>query len=215
MSLNIPKSGRILPNMGMQPAQSTGIAEALFTRVQQRVLGLLFSQPQRSFLATEVIRLAGVGTGAVHRELAKLVGSGLVTVTPVGRQRHYRANVASPVYQELHSLVLKTVGMAEPLREALTPLAASITAAFIYGSVASGTDTALSDVDLMVLSDDLSYAELFAAVQIAEDRIGRKVDPSLLSASEWRSKRADGAHFVSRVAEGPKIFVLGSEDDLG
>lgn len=190
------------------------MAEALFTRVQQRVLGLLFSQPDRSFLATEVIRLAGVGTGAVHRELAKLVGSGLVTVTPVGRQRHYRANEASPIYPELHSLVLKTVGMAEPLREALAPIADRIAVAFMYGSVAAGTDTAQSDVDLMVLSDDLSYAELFTAVQAAEERIGRKVDPSLMSMAEWRSKRAEGAHFVSQVAERPMIFVLGMADDL-
>jgi predicted nucleotidyltransferase len=189
------------------------MAEALFTRVQQRVLGLLFSEPGRSFMATEVIRLAAVGTGAVHRELAKLVGGGLVTVTPVGRQRHYRANEASPIFSELHSLVLKTMGLAEPLRQTLAPLADRITVAFVYGSVAAGTDTARSDVDLMVLSDDLSYAELFVALQAAEERIGRKVDPSLMSVAEWRSKRAEGAHFVSQVAERPKIFVVGTADD--
>lgn len=102
--------------MGMKKSQDSSLADALFTRVQQRVLGLLFAQPDRSFLATEVIRLANVGTGAVHRELGKLAGSGLVTVTAVGRQRHYQANRASPIFLDLHGLVLKTVGLAEPLR---------------------------------------------------------------------------------------------------
>ena len=130
--MNIPSSGRRLPSVGMKEPQDTSLANALFTRVRQRVLGLLLAQPDRSFLATEVIRLAGVGTGAAHCELGKLVGSGLVMVTPVGRQRHYQA---SPVFLDLHDLVLKTVGLAELSREALTPLADQIAVVFVYGSV--------------------------------------------------------------------------------
>ncbi|MCL5942131.1 MAG: nucleotidyltransferase domain-containing protein [Actinobacteria bacterium] len=200
--------------MGSKEPQNTSLADALFTRVQQRVLGLLFAQPDRSFLATELIRLAAVGTGAVHRELARLAGSGLVTVTPVGRQRHYQANRASPVFTELHGLVLKTVGLAEPLRQALAPLAERIVAAFVYGSVAKGADTAGSDIDLMILSNELSYAELFAALEGAEERIGRRVNPSLLTGEEWRKKRAEKSHFVSKISVQPKIFILGSESDL-
>lgn len=200
--------------MGMKKSQDSSLADALFTRVQQRVLGLLFAQPDRSFLATEVIRLANVGTGAVHRELGKLAGSGLVTVTAVGRQRHYQANRASPIFLDLHGLVLKTVGLAEPLREALTPLAEQITVAFVYGSVAKGTDTTRSDVDLMVISNDLAYAELFAALQGAEERIGRRVNPNLLTTGEWRKKRAEESHFVSTIAAQVKIFILGSVNDL-
>ena len=101
-----------IPNLGMKATKSGGLADALFTRGQQRVLGILFSQPDRSFPATELISLAGVGTGAVHRELTRLVESGLVTVTPVGRQRRYQANRESPLFSELHSLVLKTVEAA-------------------------------------------------------------------------------------------------------
>lgn len=198
----------------MKKSQDSSLADALFTRVQQRVLGLLFAQPDRSFLATEVIRLANVGTGAVHRELGKLAGSGLVTVTAVGRQRHYQANRASPIFLDLHGLVLKTVGLAEPLREALTPLAEQITVAFVYGSVAKGTDTTRSDVDLMVISNDLAYAELFAALQGAEERIGRRVNPNLLTTGEWRKKRAEESHFVSTIAAQVKIFILGSVNDL-
>jgi predicted nucleotidyltransferase len=200
--------------MGINETSDTSLADALFTRVQQRVLGLLFAQPDRSFLATEVIRLANVGTGAVHRELGKLAGSGLVTVTAVGRQRHYQANRASPIFSDLHGLVLKTVGLAEPLREALTPLAEQITVAFVYGSVARGTDTTRSDVDLMVLSNDLAYAELFTALQRAEERIGRRVNPNLLTTEEWRKKRAEESHFVSSIAAQGKIFILGSVNDL-
>jgi Nucleotidyltransferase domain. len=200
--------------MGIKEPRDASLADALFTRVQQRVLGLLFAQPDRSFLATEVIRLANVGTGAVHRELGKLVSSGLVTVTPLGRQRHYQADRASPIFPDLHGLVLKTVGLAEPLREALTPLAKQITVAFVYGSVAKGTDTSRSDVDLMVLSDDLAYAELFTALQGAEERLGRRVNPNLLTVQEWRNKRAEESHFVSSIAAQAKIFILGSENDL-
>lgn len=212
--MNIPILGRKLPNMGIKESQDTSLVDALFTRVQQRVLGLLFAQPDRSFLATEVIRLANVGTGAVHRELGKLASSGLVTVTPVGRQRHYQADRTSPIFPDLHGLVLKTVGLAEPLREALARVAPQIMVAFVYGSVAQGTDTSRSDVDLMVLSDDLAYAELYAALQEAEVRIGRRVDPNLLTAQEWRHKRAEESHFVQSIAAQAKIFILGSENDL-
>jgi len=212
--LNIPNLGRNIPNMGMKATKSGGLADALFTRGQQRVLGILFSQPDRSFPATELISLAGVGTGAVHRELTRLVESDLVTVTPVGRQRRYQANRESPLFSELHSLVLKTVGLAEPLRHALAGLEARIRVAFVYGSVARGTDTARSDLDLMVIADDLTYGEVFAALEQAEAIIARKVNPTVLSPAEWQSRRAEKTHFVERVVGQPKVFIVGSEDDL-
>ena len=142
---------------------SPGLADALFAKVQQRVLGVLFGNPLRSFYANEVIGLARSGTGAVQRELARLEASGLVTVTRVGKQKHYQANAASPVFEELRALVLKTFGLADVLRAALAPASRSIRAAFVYGSIAKGQDTAASDIDLMVISDRLTYADLFAA----------------------------------------------------
>jgi predicted nucleotidyltransferase len=212
--LNIPNLGRNIPNVGTEEVHKTGLADALFTRGQQRVLGILFSEPDRSFPVTEIIALAGVGTGAVHRELARLVSSGLVVVTPVGKQRRYQANRETSVFPELHGLVLKTVGLAEPLRRALAPLAGQIQVAFVYGSVAKGTDTAGSDIDLMIISDDVSYAETFAALQKAETAIGRPVSPNILTLFEWRERRAQESHFVGKVAVQPKLFVIGSEDDL-
>lgn len=191
-----------------------GLADALFTRGQQRVLGILFAQPDRSFPATELIALAGVGTGAVHRELIRLVQSGLVTVTPLGRQRRYQANRQSPLFPELHGLVLKTVGLAEPLRQALAGFGGRIQVAFVYGSVAKGSDTAASDVDLMIIADDLTYGEAFAALEQAETAIARKINPNILSLPEWKRRRADESHFFNRVAEQPKLLIVGSEDDL-
>ena len=212
--LNIPNLGRNIPNVGIEETGRTGLADALFTRGQQRVLGILFSEPDRSFPATELIALAGMGTGAVHRELTRLARSGLVTVTPVGKQRRYQANRESPVFSELHGLVQKTVGLVEPLRRALTLLSDQIQAAFVYGSVAKGTDTAGSDIDLMIIADHLSYAEVFAALQGAETAVGRPISPNVMSAAEWRKRRAEESHFVLKVAAQPKLLVLGSEDDL-
>jgi predicted nucleotidyltransferase len=199
--LNLPKKGINISNMGINDLPTTGLADALFSRVQQRVLGLLFGQPGRSFFATELIRLAGCGTGAVQRELARLAASGLVSVTRVGNQKHYCANNDSPIFNELHSLVVKTVGLAGPLREALAPFSGRIRAAFVYGSVAKGTDTAKSDIDLMVLADDLAYADLYEALQAVEAAVHRPVNPNLMTPAEWQRKWAEGNPFVVKVAQ--------------
>jgi hypothetical protein len=121
------------------------MANALFTVTQQRVLGALFGQPSRAFYANELIGFTRGGTGAVHRELQRLARSGLVTVRSVGNQRHYPANPDAPLYAELCALAAKTFALGEPLREALSPLAIEITAAFVYGSIAKRQDSAGSD----------------------------------------------------------------------
>ena len=190
------------------------LADALFSPVQQRVLGLLFGQPGRSFRGAEVIALAGSGTGAVHRQLMSLAESGLVTVTRMGNQKHYQANRESPIFSELHGLVVKTIGLADPLERALAPFRERIRAAFVYGSIANGTDTARSDVDLMVISDDLSYADLYGALQEAEAALQRPVQVNLTTSTEWRRKLAEGNPFVTKVQSQPKIPLLGSSDDL-
>jgi predicted nucleotidyltransferase len=190
------------------------VADALFGRVQQRVLGVLFGQPGRSFYANEIIALARSGSGAVQRELARLQAAGLVTVTRVGKQKHYQANAASPVFEELRGLVLKTVGLADVLRAALAPLARDIRAAFVYGSVAKGEDTAASDVDLMVISDRLSHAELFAALEPASAQLGRKVAPTLYSAKELSRRVRQEQSFVTRVLAQPKLWLIGDERAL-
>ncbi len=207
----------LIPIMGTTSAvsASTGLADALFTPVQQRVLGLLFGQPERRFQSAELIRLAGAGTGAAHRLLIRLAASGLLRVEAVGNQKFYQANENSPVFAELCGLVRKTVGLAGPLGEALAPLADRIAAAFVYGSIAKGNDRAASDIDLMVIADDLDYASLYAVLQGAEAMLSRPVSPSLMTQAEWRRKRAETDSFTARIAAQPRLFVIGTDDELG
>lgn len=216
----IPNSGIIIPEMGttakprVDPTPTGGLPGALFTPVQQVVLGLLFGQPDRRFQSGELIRLADSGTGAVHRVLTRLADAGLVSVDRVGNQKYYQANRASPVFDELRGLIVKTSGLLGPFRAALAPLADRICAAFVYGSIAKGTDRAASDIDVMVVSDDLDYAELFSALQPVESALARTISPNLMSMAEWRRKRKQ-AGFAARIAGQPRLFVLGTDDDLG
>lgn len=205
--------GMILPDMGTR-AKRAGLADALFTSVQQRVLGLLYGQPDRRFQSGELIRLAKSGTGAVHRQVGRLADVGLVTVTNVGNQKHYQANRESPVFRELHGVIVKTVGLTEPLRQALKGKVPAIRAAFVYGSVAKGSDKARSDIDLMVISDSLRYADLFEALQKAEATLARTVNPTVLKYAEWRAKRSRKDSFATRIASQPKLFIVGSNNDL-
>ena len=212
---NLPELGMIVPEMGMVASRpQTGLAAALFTPVQQRVLGLLFGQPDRRFQSAEIIRLAKGGVGAVHRQLGRLAEAELVTVTRSGNQKHYQARRDSPVFEELHRLIVKTVGVAEPLRQALARKARAIRAAFVYGSVAKGSDKARSDIDLMVISDSLRYADLFETLQAAEAVLGRTVNPTVMTVAQWRAKRARTDSFAARVASQARVFVIGSDDDL-
>lgn len=196
------------------PPTTVNLSDALFSTTQQRVLGLLFGQPDRSFYATEMIGLAGVGSGGVQRELARLAQSGLVTVRPVGNQKHYQANPEAPIYAELCGIVRKTFGLAEPLRLALTPLAAQIKCAFVFGSVAKKQDTASSDIDLMVISDRLGYADTFAALEAASTQLGRTVNPTIYSTKELTKRIRQGEAFVTRVLTQPKLWLIGGDDDL-
>ena len=214
MGINMPNMGTKAKTRLSKAKKRTSLADALFSTIQQRVLAYLFGQPERSFFATELIKLAGGGSGAVQRELARLADSGLVTVKRVGTQKHYQANPKSPIFAELCAIAQKTVGLAEPLREALAPLAKRIKAAFVFGSVAKRSDTAASDIDILVLSDTIDYADVFAALQSAEATLGRTVNPTVYTPANWRKKRKEGTAFVVKVAAQPKVFLIGTEEDL-
>jgi predicted nucleotidyltransferase len=205
----------MIRNAAPKKAQAVSPADALFSGTQQRVLAWLFGQPERSFYATELIGLAGAGSGAVQRELARLSQSGLVTARAVGNQRHYQANPEAPIYSELCGMVQKTVGLAEPLRAALAPLAARIRAAFVYGSVAKREDTASSDIDLMLISDDLAYPDLYATLEALSNRLGRPINPTIYTPEALAKRVRRGDAFATRVTAQPKIWLFGGEDDLG
>jgi len=213
MGSNMPKMG--IKRKTPKTSRGEGLADALFSTTQQRVLVLLFGQPERSFYATELIGMTGAGSGAVQRELARLETSGLATVSRLGTQKHYQANPGSPLYEELVGIARKTVGLAGPLREALAPLAPRIVAAFVYGSVAKRRDTSRSDIDLMVVGDKLTYAEVFGALESAGARLGRTVNPTVYSRKELAKRLKTGNAFTKRVLEQPKVWVIGSERDLG
>ncbi len=193
---------------------SLGLAEGLFSKVQLRVLALLFGQPERGFQGAELIRLAGSGVGAVHRELTRLVSSGIVSVQPLGRQKIYSANRESPIYGELHGLIVKTVGLSQPLRDALEPFVDRIKYAFIYGSTARGDDTAASDVDLMIIGDELAYPEVLAALLPVEKAIGRTVSVNLMNSEEFGRRLLRSDSFITRVMSLEKITLLGSLDGI-
>jgi predicted nucleotidyltransferase len=204
--------------MGFKPSSSAAansLANALFPLVRQRVLGVLFGNPGRSFYSNEVIALAQSGTGAVQRELAALSAAGLLTVSKQGNQKHYQANKRSPVFEELRGLVLKTMGLADVLHVALAPLASQIELAFVYGSVAKQQDTAQSDVDVMIVSPSLGYADVYSVLEDAAATLGRKVNPTLYTRAEITKRIKQDNAFVTRVLQGHKIWLMGAEDDLG
>ena len=192
----------------------SSLADALFPKGRQRVLAVLFGNPGRSFYANEVIALAQSGTGAVQRELAALSEAGLITVTKQGNQKHYQANADAPVFAELRGLVLKTIGLADVLRVAMASLSAQIDLAFVYGSVAKQQDTAHSDIDVMIVSASLGYADVFGALESASATLGRKLNPTLYTPVDWSKRVEQDSAFVTRVLQQPKIWLIGNEEQL-
>ena len=221
----MPNLGINVPNMGIESKPhriseaaaryaSASLSDALFTTTQQRVLACLFGEPGRSYAVNELIQTTGAGSGAVQRELARLAGSGLLVVDQVGKQKRYRANPDSPIHDELVAIVRKTFGLAMPLQQALAPLATQIEAAFVYGSVAKGSDTAASDIDVMLVSDRLAYADVMAALDPVMARLGREVKPTLYTREELRQRVEAGNSFITRVMQQPRIWLIGGDDDL-
>jgi predicted nucleotidyltransferase len=198
----------------MSKPATVGLSNALFSKVQQRVLAVIFSHPERSFYTSEIVRNVNSGVGAVERELSKLERSGLVSVERIANRKHYQANQTAPIFEELRGLVEKTVGLAESIRQSFEPYADAIKTAFVYGSVARQTDTAHSDIDLMVIGDELNYSDLYTAAQHAANRLHRKVNPLFLSQEDWRRKASDKGSVISKIYKSPKIFIFGSEQDL-
>jgi predicted nucleotidyltransferase len=211
VGLIIPKKGINIPKMGIQ---STSLGGALFTKTQQRVLALLFGNPDRSHYTNEIVRFADAGIGTVQRELQRLESAGVIMSRKIGNQKHYQANREAAIFEELRGIVVKTFGVADRLRAALEPLKSQILAAFIFGSVAKGTDTANSDIDVMVIADKLDYPQVIEALSKAEDKLGRPVSPSLYTLAEWHRKFSEESGFVKRVMGQPKVFVLGSESEI-
>lgn len=190
------------------------IADTLFSATQQRVLALLYGQSERSFFTNEIIGLAGGGSGAVQRELRRLAQSGLVTVSAVGGQKHYQANPAAPIYEELRSIVTKILGPADVLREALASLGEPLRLALLYGSVAKRNDRSSSDIDLLLVSDTLTLEQIYVALAAVESQLSRTISPTLYTVSEFRHRRATANPFLSKVLAGQTIRLTEDRDGL-
>lgn len=186
------------------------IADALFSATQQRVLSVLFSDVQTSFHLNDIVRTANVGTSGVQRELKKLEASGLVNTWRVGNQKHYQANRDSPVFIEIKSIIEKTVGLRQPILTAIEPLKEEIELAFIYGSVAKSTDHAASDIDVLVVSDQLNLDELYRVLMPVENRLRRKINVSLYKTKEFASMKSSKRGFLAKVLSSPVIELVGS-----
>jgi uncharacterized protein len=192
-----------------------GTAEALFGRTRRSVLGLLYGRPDQSFYLREIVRLTGTGSGAVQRELSQLAGAGLVLREPRGPQVYFRANQQHPVYPELSGIIVKTAGIADVLRAVLAEVveAGKVDVAFIYGSVASGRQGTASDVDVMIVGA-IRLQDLAGPLRLAQNRLGREVNPTIYRPDEFRAKASGGAHFLRRVIAGPKIMLVGTTDEF-
>ena len=193
---------------------TASISELLFpNQYRRKVLGLLLMRPDQQIHLRELARVIGAAPGTLKKELDALCEAGLLRAERVGNQVRFCANTAHPVFPELQALIRKTIGLVDALRLSLAPLAGRIDAAFVFGSMASGTESAGSDIDLMVVGD-AGFAEIVDATYAAQATLGREINPKVMSASEWQAKKAERNAFLQDVLNKPRIMLIGDADAL-
>jgi len=197
--------------MGTRKEKPPG--SGLFGRNRSALLAVLYGHTDEVFHLRQLVRVSGGGHGAVQRELKNLTDLGLVVRTARGNQVLYQANSRNPVFLELRGLIAKTAGVHHAIRAALATLGNKIEVAFVYGSVAHQQERASSDVDLMVLGK-ASFGDVVSALAPAQKTIGREINPTVFSVSEFRSKLAAGNHFLNSVIRGKNLFVIGTPNEL-
>ena len=185
------------------------LTQALFSDSQAKVYVWVFGHPTRSFHLNELRRLTGLGSASLKREITRLASAGLITTLMIGNQRHISANKQSPIFGELRALTQKVLGASPMIRAALNPVSSKIALAFIYGSIAKETDTALSDVDILVVGNDLTLSELLEHLLPVEELLGRKINPTCYTIEEFEKRLDDADSFVNRVLSQPTIQLIG------
>lgn len=194
---------------------ASAVSSLLFPAAyRRRVLSLLLLNPGKAFHARELARLTVTPAGTLNKELTRLHAAGLLTRERVGNQLRYSAQTAHPVFPELSALLRKTVGLAYVLADALAPLADQIDIAFVFGSMAKGTDVAGSDIDLMLIGK-ADYGAVIDALAPAERQLARPINAKPFTRGEWRARLRAADSFVDDVLRGPKIFLVGGERELG
>lgn len=199
---------------GKDKKKPSGLAETLFSDYRRRVLALLLLRPDENYHVREISRLTCVPAGSLHRELKLLADAGLLARHSVGNQVRYQANRDCPIFNELAGIFRKTSGLADIIRMALMPLSNNVKAAFVFGSVAKGEEHAASDVDVCVVGSS-SFTEVIMALADMSHQLGREINPVVMSHEQFITKLNAGEHFVSRIMNEPKLFLIGDEHDLG
>jgi len=189
------------------------LADTLFGRTRRQVLSLLYGRPDESFYVREVARATGSAPSAVQKELAALANAGILERSARGREVYFTANRNSPVFGELRSLVAKTSGVEFVIRDALKPLESRIAAAFLFGSVAKGEETAASDVDLFVIGL-AGLGDVVDALGPAQQALGRDINPVVQMPAEFSRRVKAKDHFVTSVLAAPRLFVIGDQHGL-
>jgi len=207
----VPKMSTIVPKMSTM--RKNNLSEALFSKSRKAILALLFSNTDEAFYIRQLSRAAGVFLGPLQRELKRLTDAGIIQRTMHGKQVYYQANKKCPIFEELKSFIVKTAGIADVLRGAISSLADKIDCAFVYGSFAEGEQRAQSDVDVMVIGD-VSFKDVSAALSGAQETLSREVNPTVYPLAEFKKKIASGHHFLNTVLKEKKIFLIGDEDEL-
>jgi len=190
-----------------------GPAKILFGKARRAILSLLFGRPDEAFYLRQIVRVCRLGLGPVQRELKLLAAAGIIRRSVRGRQVYFQANPDSPIYPEIKSLITKTVGIGDTLRNALASSMDLISVAFIYGSIARGEENRRSDIDLLIIGD-VAFGDIVTKLQSAQHSLGREINPSVYPPNEFRSKLSAKHHFLTTVLKGPKIYLIGDENEL-
>lgn len=193
--------------------RNTKPLDVLLPKTRQGILAALLVQPDKPWYASELARRMGVPSSSLQRELQDLTEAGILKTHRQGRMAYYQANSNSPIFSDLRGLLLKTAGLVDVLADVLKPLVKKVQVAFVYGSIASGSEKNDSDVDLLVVGAVMP-SELAMPLLKAGEQLGRQVNPTVFSAEEFRKKWSDKGHFLTRVLDRPKLFVLGNKDEL-
>jgi predicted nucleotidyltransferase/DNA-binding HxlR family transcriptional regulator len=211
---SVLKYATIVLNMRTSRSKpSTQLVEVLFGAYRRQILGLLLLRPDESFYVREVERVTGVPAGSLHRELKSLTEAGLLVRSKSGNQVRYQADRACPIYEELAGIFRKTAGLADMLRDLLKPLSKKINLAFVFGSLAQGKARPGSDIDLLVVGS-VSFSAVVEACHAGTQRLGREVNPVVMTKTAFLAKHRQGDRFISRVAKEPKIFLIGDASEF-
>jgi len=183
------------------------------SKLRSRVLGWLFTHPDERFFVRQLTKLLKEDSTNLSRELIRLEKAGILVSTREGRQKYYQADNKSPVFNELHGLVIKTAGIADVLRSALSSAKGGIRAALVFGSFAAGDENKYSDIDVMIIGE-ISIDEVVTLLSCAEEKLGREINTVVYPIEEFRHKAKEGHHFIKTVINGGKIFLIGDKSEL-